>query len=435
MKIGVIGTGYVGLVTGVCLASKGNEVICSDVDESKIEKLKQGEIPIFEPGLKELLESCRENITFTTDVAGCIKDSEIIFSAVGTPSNSDGSANLTYVNDVAKIFGENCVDGKDRILVGKSTVPVGTMKGIENALEDFGAKNFHVASSPETLREGFAVYDVLNPDRIIFGSKSNFARDKLRELYSGFDAPIIETSSTGASEMAKYGANAMLAIRITFADEVARLCDETGDDVSEVMTAVGLDHRIGPYFLNPGPGYGGSCFPKDTLAFAHAMSEFGINSPLISSVTYSNDIHKDYVAKRAVDFFQTCSKILVLGLAFKERTDDVRKTASKEVIVNLLAKTSAKIVAHDQYGVSNFKEQCMNGEEIGRITYFSTENSTEIAEVASECDGVIVMVPSDLYKEDNVVNSFKKGCKIYDTRNILNAEKLVDVEYMGMGRK
>jgi UDPglucose 6-dehydrogenase len=347
MKISVFGTGYVGLIVGLCLADFGNEVICLDVDEQKIEKLNQGICPIYEPGAEVLLTRNIKagRLHFATKAKEALESAEIVFVAVGTPEDKSGNADLQYVYQAAEEIA-SYID-EYTIIVNKSTVPVGTAKKVEqiiaNTLQQRGKSvPFDVASNPEFLREGKAVGDFLNPDRIILGVSSERAGEKLKKIYQLFERsnkPIVITD-TETAEMIKYASNAFLATKITFINEMANLCEKVGADVLEVARMMGKDGRISPKFLHPGPGYGGSCFPKDTKAIAATARQNGVPLTLVESVISANERQKQIAAKKIADRFPDGGVIAFLGLAFKPETDDVRE-APALVMIRALAQNPA----------------------------------------------------------------------------------------------
>jgi UDPglucose 6-dehydrogenase len=350
MKIAIIGTGYVGLVAGACLAETGNEVVCADILEEKIARLNRGEVPIYEPGLEPLIESnlAAGRLTFTTDVPAAVRASEVIFIAVGTPPGEDGSADLKHVLDVARTIGES-MNG-EKVVITKSTVPVGTAKLVREAIESKTKHPVHVCSNPEFLKEGAAVDDFMKPDRVVLGVDSEHAAEVLRDLY----APFVRTGASilimdvPSAEITKYAANSMLATRISFMNAIARLCEAAGADVDAVRRGVGSDGRIGPSFLFPGIGYGGSCFPKDVKALVKTMRDLGVDASILDAVEAVNETQKqtllDRLERRVGDL--SGKVVAVWGLAFKPNTDDMREAPSLVTIEGLLEK-GAKVVAHD----------------------------------------------------------------------------------------
>ena len=351
MRLSVVGTGYVGLVVGACFAETGNDVTCVDVDAAKIDGLRQNVIPIYEPGLEELVErNQREGrLSFTTDIAAAVSTSEVVFIAVGTPPDEDGSADLTHVLDVATAIGQHLA--AETLVVTKSTVPVGTAEKVRAAVAQHARFPFHVCSNPEFLKEGAAVEDSMRPDRVIVGADSDRARTIIAELY----APFVRTGKpvlfmdVASAEMTKYAANAMLATRITFMNEIANLCERVGANVDSVRRGIGSDPRIGASFLFPGPGYGGSCFPKDVQALATIAAAHGAPMRIVEAVHAANERQKE----RLFEILSTTlggavagRRIALWGLSFKPRTDDMREAPSLVLIERLLA-AGARVVAHD----------------------------------------------------------------------------------------
>ncbi len=351
MRVAVIGTGYVGLVVGAGLAETGNDVICADIDQDKIDQLKGGQIPIYEPGLEALVARNSEEgrLSFTTDVGQAVEKSEVIFIAVGTPPDEDGSADLQHVLTVARTIGDHMNDSK--VVVTKSTVPVGTAAKVRATIAERTSMDFEVCSNPEFLKEGAAVDDFMKPDRIVVGTDSERATTVLGDLYAPFvrtGNPLIVMDVTSA-ELTKYAANAMLATRISFMNEIAQLCDRVGADVNQVRQGIASDPRIGKHFLFPGPGYGGSCFPKDVRALIQTAEETGVSLDVVKSVQDANERQKEVLFKKLQEILQdriANSTIAVWGLAFKAQTDDMRESPSITLIEKLL-EVGAKVQAHD----------------------------------------------------------------------------------------
>ncbi len=351
MNIAVVGTGYVGLVVGACLAETGHDVICADVDAGKVARLNKGEIPIYEPGLEPLVADNLEQgrLLFTTDVAAAVRQSDVIFIAVGTPSDEDGSADLRHVLAVARTIGEH-MNG-EKIVVTKSTVPVGTAAKVREAIESTTDHPVHVASNPEFLKEGAAVDDFMKPDRVVVGVDSEYAGEIMRDLYE----PFVRTGNplllmdVASAEITKYAANAMLATRISFMNSIARLCAETGADVNQVRQGVGSDVRIGSGFLFPGVGYGGSCFPKDVKALVETQRAFGIDSSILEAVHHVNEGQKRLLTEQILERFGedlSGRTFAVWGLSFKPNTDDMREAPSLVTLNELMAR-GATVRAHD----------------------------------------------------------------------------------------
>ena len=371
MRITVIGTGYVGLVVGACLAETGNDVHCADVDVAKIEGLKKNVLPIYEPGLDALVErnQSQGRLEFTTDVPAAIALAEVVFIAVGTPPDEDGSADLRHVLAVAELVGKHMT--REVVVVTKSTVPVGTANRVEAAVGKHAKLAFHLCSNPEFLKEGAAVDDFLKPDRVVLGVATDHARSVMAELYAPFvrtGRPIIFMDIPSA-EMTKYAANAMLATRISFMNEVANLCERVGANVDMVRKGIGSDDRIGPSFLFPGPGYGGSCFPKDVKALLRTSVEKGAEMSVLHAVEEANDRQKHLLfskLKSVVGNTLRGARVAVWGLAFKPQTDDMRESPSLTLIEELLG-AGATVTAHDP--VAMHEAQRRLGD---RITYAAT---------------------------------------------------------------
>ncbi len=434
MKVAVIGAGYVGLVTAACFAEFGNEVVCVDKVKEKVEALKKGEIPFYEPGLSELVErnSKEGRLTFTQNIDEAIRDSLVIFIAVGTPPRGDGSADLTYVEEVAKKIAENLNDYK--VVVTKSTVPVGTGYRIKEIIEK-NKKNkvsFDVASNPEFLREGSAVYDFMHPDRVVIGTESDSARAILRDLYRPLylrDTPFVFTDIKTA-ELIKYASNSYLAMRISFINEIANLCDKVGADVHVVAKAMGLDGRIGPKFLHPGPGYGGSCFPKDTRALIKIAEEYGYDFKLVKTTVEVNELQKERAFKKIKEMLDkelSGKTVAVLGLSFKPNTDDIREAPAIH-IVKRLQEEGANIRAYDPAAMENFKSLFPD------ITY--CKNSYHAAEGA---DAVVIVTEWNQFRNMNLkrLKEAMRGNALIDLRNVFEPEKAKSVgfKYTGMGRR
>ena len=360
MKIAVVGTGYVGLVTGTCLAETGNEVVCVDIDKAKVEKMKNGIVPIYEPHLDVIFErNIKQNrLRFTADLAEAIEDATIIFLALPTPPGEDGSADLSYVLGVADQLGKMITDYK--VIIDKSTVPVGTAEKVHAAVAAHATVDFDIVSNPEFLREGFAVDDFLKPDRVVIGTESARAKDLLTELYRPYvrqGNPIIFMDEKSA-ELTKYAANAFLATKITFMNEIANFCEKVGADVDAVRAGIGSDTRIGKRFLFPGIGYGGSCFPKDVQALAKSGAEVGYNFKILDSVMSVNQDQKTALMPKILEHYNgeiRGKKVALWGLAFKPDTDDIREAPALYLIDELL-KAGASISAYDPEAMSNVQE-------------------------------------------------------------------------------
>ncbi len=433
MQVGVVGTGYVGLVAGACLAETGNDVICGDVDERKVEALNQGKIPIYEPGLESLVERniAAGRLRFTTDIPRVTRESEVIFIAVGTPPDEDGSADLRHVLDVAKVIGEN-MDG-EKVVVTKSTVPVGTAKLVRQAIEELTDHPVHVCSNPEFLKEGAAVDDFMRPDRVVLGVDSEAARRALAELYEPFvrtGNPIIFMDITSA-ELTKYVANAMLAARISLMNEVARMCDLTGADVALVRRGVGSDVRIGPKFLFPGPGYGGSCFPKDVKALVRTADEHGYDFKILKAVEAVNEIQKRYFLEKIDSHFGKALSgrtIAVWGLAFKPGTDDMRESPSIVLIEGLLER-GARVLGHDPAALETAR--AVFGD---RIVYCEREY-----EALEGVDALVVMTDWLEYRRPNFhrMKELMVSPVVFDARNLYESDRMraLQFTYYPLGRR
>ncbi|NIN70500.1 MAG: nucleotide sugar dehydrogenase [Gemmatimonadetes bacterium] len=433
MRVGVIGTGYVGLVAGACFAETGNDVICGDVDAEKVEALNRGKIPIYEPGLEPLVERniARGRLRFTTDIPQVATESRVIFIAVGTPPDEDGSADLRHVLDVAGVIGESMKD--EKIVVTKSTVPVGTAAQVRAEIEKRTTHPVHVCSNPEFLKEGAAVVDFMRPDRVVVGVDSPVARDALVELYEPFvrtGNPIIFMDITSA-ELTKYAANAMLATRISFMNEMARMCELTGADVSLVRRGVGSDQRIGPKFLFPGPGYGGSCFPKDVKALLRTAQDHGYDFKILTAVEKVNEVQKRLFLHKVVDHFGEDlggRTIAIWGLAFKPGTDDMRESPSIVLIDGLLER-GAEVRGHDPAALDSARR--IFGD---RIAYCELEY-----EALQGADALIVMTDWLDYRNPNMqrIRDDLKTPVVFDARNLYESPKMRELgfKYYPLGRE
>ena len=428
MKIAVAGTGYVGLVTGVCLASKGHQVTCVDVDEAKIRMMQKGISPIYEEGLEELMHESMDNLTFTTDYASAYKDANVIFIGVGTPEKKDGSANLTYVYKVAKQIAETVEH--DCVVVVKSTVPIGTNDKVEAYLNTNLAHDVRisVASNPEFLAQGTAVRDTLHAARIVLGVETEQAGVVLKEVYADFDAPILVTNRRSA-EMIKYASNDFLALKISYINEIANLCEIVGANVEDVAKGMGYDPRIGNRFLNSGIGYGGSCFPKDTKALSWLASFNDNEMKTIKAAIEVNEGQKLKLIKKARKYYEFEGlTVAVLGLTFKPGTDDLREAPSL-VNIPLLLDDGAKVKAWDPVGIKNFKKHYPD-----EIEYCDT-----IEETITDADICFIFTEwEDVTQLD--VNLYKKLMKkpiILDGRNCYSIEDFrgTGMTYDSIGRQ
>jgi len=414
MNIAVVGTGYVGLVSGTCLADLGNNVICVDIDEKKIKTLQEGGVPIYEPGLKELIE---ENVkagrlSFTTDLKEAIDKSKVIFICVNTPPKESGEADLSYVENVARAIGENAKESK--IVVEKSTVPVATGKKILQVLKQYNPHNleFEVVSNPEFLREGTAVKDFLKPDRVVVGTASEKARKAMEEIYKPLGAEIIFTDIESA-ELIKHASNSFLATKISFINAVANICEKTGANIEEVARGMGLDKRIGSSFLKAGIGYGGFCFPKDAEAFIWIAKKHSYDFSLLKEVQKINQEQRKLFVKKIEDAVWNLKgkTIAVLGLSFKPDTDDMRFAPSVDII-NSLLKDGAKVKAFDPAAVENAKK--IFGDKI--------EYSKDAYSAAEVADALVILTEWNECKEMDLkkIKSLLKTPTIIDGRNIFS---------------
>jgi UDPglucose 6-dehydrogenase len=440
MNVAVVGSGYVGLVSGTCFSEMGNKVTCVDIDKKKIKKLEEGIIPIFEPGLENMvLKNVKnKNLFFTTNIGEAISDAEIVFIAVGTPMGDDGSADLQYVLAVAKSIGETMQ--KRLIVVDKSTVPIGTADKVKAAIQTELDKrgvdiDFHVVSNPEFLKEGAAIDDFMKPDRVVIGADSDYAFDKMKQLYSPFfrthDRFI--TMDIRSAEMTKYAANTMLATKISFMNEIANICERVGADANKVRIGIGSDKRIGYSFIYPGAGYGGSCFPKDVKALKKIAEEYGYKANLIESVENVNDAQKLVIAQKIVKRFGedlTGLTFGLWGLAFKPGTDDMRE-APAIYIVKELEKRGAKVKAYDPKAIEEAKECYLK--DVKNITYHSSKY-----EVLSDASALILLTEWKEFRSPDFVE-IKQQLKnpiIFDGRNQYNAFNLEEqgFEYYQIGK-
>ncbi len=471
-NITVIGTGYVGLVTGSCLSDFGHKITCVDNDEKKIARLLKGEIPIFEPGLETIVErnAYYGRLNFTTDTAKAVRESDVIFIAVGTPPADDGSADLQYVEAVARDIAR-AMDGY-RVIVDKSTVPIGTGARVRSWIrEELDARgldyDFDVVSNPEFLREGSAVQDFTHPDRVVIGAESDRAREVMRQVYRVLflnETPFIETNIETA-EMIKYSANAFLAMKITFINEVANLCEKVGANVQDVARAMGRDGRISPKFLHAGPGYGGSCFPKDTRALAEIGKVAGARVHLIEQTVESNERQKHIIARKVMDVLSAAKSsaesgaesraekstenraknrpeksapsshalagrtIAVLGLAFKPNTDDMRESPAITILEDLVA-AGAKFRAYDPEAM---EEAAWRLEHLGDHVAFTADEY----EAMDGADAVLVLTEWNQFRNLDLsrVKSLMKEANFFDLRNIYNRPMLEELgfNYFGVG--
>lgn len=437
LKIAVAGTGYVGLVAGVCFANVGHRITCVDIDNEKVSKMKQGTSPIYESDLEELMKEnyAAGRIDYTTDYKSAYKDADAIFIGVGTPEQPDGSANLTYIATVARQIAESIE--KDCLVVVKSTVPVGTNDKVEQFIKDFLVHNVkvEVASNPEFLAQGSAVHDTLHAKRIIIGTESKWAEDILTNIYKPFKLPIVSVSRRSA-EMIKYASNDFLALKISYINEIANLCELVGADIEDVVNGMSYDERIGSKFLNAGIGYGGSCFPKDTKALEYLAGQYGYE---LKTVKAAIDVNKNQklklfnkASKRLITF--NGLKVAILGLTFKPETDDLRDAPSLENIP-LLLEQGADIYAYDPVGINNFKEIYPVGtNKKGNMNYvLNIEEAllgANVCFIFTEWENIKKVQP-ETYK------NLMRTPLIYDGRNLYSTiiMKEAGIEYYSIGRE
>jgi UDPglucose 6-dehydrogenase len=430
----MVGTGYVGLVSGACFADFGHQVICVDKDLGKIDRLHQGIMPIFEPGLEDLVSSNVKagRLSFTTDLREAVKEADTVFIAVGTPSRrGDGHADLSYVEQAAREIAEH-MQGYT-VVVNKSTVPVGTGDLVQSIMAEVNPKgDFSVVSNPEFLREGAAIGDFKRPDRVVVGTEDERARQVMRELYRPLflnETPILFTDRR-TSELIKYAANAFLAVKIAYINEMADLCEQVGANVQEVARGIGLDNRIGKKFLNAGPGYGGSCFPKDTLALMRTAQEAHAPVTIVEATVASNTNRKKRMAGKIIE---ACGgdvqdkTIGILGLTFKPNTDDMRDSPSLDIVPALLA-AGAKIRAYDPEGMEEAKKELVGIEMMGGPY-----------EVANNADAIVILTEWDQFRAldfERIATQMKKPVMV-DLRNIYNPDELRQdgFTYVSIGRK
>ena len=432
-KIAVVGTGYVGLVTGTCFAETGNHVVCIDIDKNKVDKMLKGEIPIYEPNLSVLFErNIKANrLNFTTDLVEGIKDAEIIFLALPTPPGEDGSADLSYILGVAEQLGKIMTDYK--VIVDKSTVPVGTAEKVHNMIAKNASVDFDVVSNPEFLREGFAVDDFMKPDRVVIGSSSEKAQKIMEQLYKPFvrqGNPILFMDEKSA-ELTKYAANSFLATKITFMNEIANFCELVGADVDKVRIGIGSDDRIGKRFLFPGIGYGGSCFPKDVQALVNSGNENAFSFEILKAVMNVNESQKTILLPKIKNYFRgnlEGKKIALWGLAFKPDTDDIRE-APALYMIDALTKEGATICAYDPEAMKNVER------EIGdKVIYAKDEYEALI-----NADALVICTEWGVFRNPDFdrIGELLKDKVIFDGRNLFDSEEMNEkgFYYNSIGRK
>ena len=433
MKIAVVGTGYVGLVTGTCLAETGNTVTCVDIDNDKVQKLKNGVIPIYEPNLNNFFQRniAQNRLFFTTDLEEGIKDAKLIFLALPTPPGDDGSADLSYILSVAKDLGSILEDYK--VIIDKSTVPVGTAEKVAKVIGEFSKIDFDVVSNPEFLREGFAVEDFMKPERVVVGTSSEKAKKLMEELYQPFvrqGNPIIFMDEKSA-ELTKYASNSFLATKITFMNEIANYCEMIGADVDMVRKGMGTDSRIGKRFLFPGIGYGGSCFPKDVKALKKAGQIENYQFKIIDSVMEVNELQKLSIVKKVKSYYGddlNGKKFALWGLSFKPETDDIREAPSLSMIKEL-TDSGAEVISYDPEAMDNIRD--LVGD---KIKY--SKNSLEALEGV---DALLIATEWSAFRNPdfNLMHSLMKSPIIFDGRNLYSLESMENKNfyYQSVGRK
>lgn len=432
MHIAVIGTGYVGLVTGACFAEFGVDVTCVDVDVDKVDKLKQGVIPIYEPGLDKIVEknTAAGRLHFTTGISEAVEKAQVVFLAVGTPPREDGSPDMSYYRQAARDVA-GAMNGY-KVLVTKSTVPVGTGKWLREFVRENlkAATEFGVASNPEFLREGAAIEDFMRPDRVVIGSNEARAIDVMKELYRPLyliETPIVITSLEGA-ELIKYAANAFLATKITFINEIANLCDAIGCDVHDVARGMGMDNRIGRKFLHPGPGYGGSCFPKDTRALTTVADSFGVETRIVDAVIEANERQREAMIPKIEGLVGDLKGkvIAILGLSFKPETDDMRESPAIEII-NELVKRGATVKAYDPVAMAEARHYLPD------IAYAADEY-----DAIDGADALVIITEWNQFRALDMekVRSLLNSPKVADLRNIYEPADMREMgfDYVGVGR-
>jgi UDPglucose 6-dehydrogenase len=432
MHIAVIGTGYVGLVTGACFAEFGVEVTCVDVDRDKIARLSDGQVPIYEPGLEQLVTKNTQagRLHFTTDIKAAVEQALVIFLAVGTPPKDDGSPDLSYIEAAARSISEHMNGYK--VIVTKSTVPIGTGERLRKLIREHQKTraNFGIVSNPEFLREGAAINDFMRPDRIVIGSRDEEAIAIMRDLYRPLyliETPFVITSPEGA-ELTKYAANAFLATKISFINEIANMCDAIGCDVHEVARAMGMDRRIGNKFLHPGPGFGGSCFPKDTRALASVAREFNCESRIVDAVIEVNRLQREMMIPKIEKLVGELEgkSIAVLGLAFKPETDDMREAPSVDIIRGLVNR-GARVRAYDPVAMAE------TAKILPEIEYAEDEYSA-----VEGTDALVFVTEWNQFRALDMkrIRELMKSPRIADLRNIYSPEAMRELgfDYTGVGR-
>ncbi|WP_417335406.1 UDP-glucose dehydrogenase family protein [Halobacteriovorax marinus] len=437
MKVSVIGTGYVGLVSGTCFAEIGHDVTCIDIDPKKIQILEDGKSPIYEPGLEELLQrNIKSNrLKFSTSYDS-VKTAKSIFLAVGTPSSDDGSANLNYLKDAALCVAKEMSDGA--IIVIKSTVPVGTCEMIKDLVSKNTDKKFHIVNNPEFLKEGTAVDDFMRPDRVVIGHSDQFAADAMSELYAPLvrqGNPIYMMSNLSA-EMTKYAANCFLATKISFINEIAKLCDLAGADINEVREGIGSDRRIGSHFLYPGPGYGGSCFPKDVKALMYTAKENGMTLKVVEATEEVNEEQKKRMFEKIMSYYGDVKgkTFTFWGVAFKANTDDIRETSAITMAKELVA-AGAKVNYYDPEASDNFEKLMSSLEGMSE----GTKRFDNKYDALTNSDGLVTMTEWREFTSPDFeeIKTRLNKAVIFDSRNLYKTEKVLEsgFDYFAIGKR
>jgi UDPglucose 6-dehydrogenase len=432
VRVTIVGSGYVGLVAGACFAETGNDVVCADVDEGKIAGLRRNELPIYEPGLEPLLRRNQDQgrLAFTTDIGAAVEQGEVIFIAVGTPEGEDGSADLQHVLDVARVIGRHLNGPK--VIVTKSTVPVGTAERVREAIQAETTTPFSICANPEFLKEGAAVEDFMHPDRVVVGVEDDRGREAMAQLYGPFfrKSDRILFMDIRSAEVTKYAANAMLATRISFMNQIANLCERVGADVSNVRRGIGTDQRIGPAFLFPGPGYGGACFPKDVKALIRTAHDAGAPADLFEAVETVNRRQKLVLLDKVAAAFGGAlggKTIALWGLAFKAETDDVRESPAIPLVTGLLEQ-GARVVAHDPHAMDNARKYFGD-----RIEY-----AVDPYAAANGADALVVVTEWLVYRNPDFerLRTEMKGRVVIDGRNLYETARMrgLGFSYDSIGR-
>jgi len=432
VRVTVVGSGYVGLVAGACFAETGNDVVCADVDEGKIAGLRRNELPIYEPGLEPLVRRNQGEgrLAFTTDIGAAVERAQVVFIAVGTPEGEDGSADLQHVLDVARVIGRHLNGPK--VIATKSTVPVGTAERVREVIRAESAESFSVCANPEFLKEGAAVEDFMHPDRVVVGVEDDRAREVMAQLYGPFfrKSDRILFMDIPSAELTKYAANAMLATRISFMNQIANLCELVGADVTNVRRGIGTDQRIGPAFLFPGPGYGGACFPKDVKALIRTAREAGAAADLLEAIEAVNQRQKQVLLRKvdtALDGALAGKTVALWGLAFKAETDDVRESPAIPLVEELLAR-GARVVAHDPHAMENARRYF--GDRIGY--------AVDPYAAAHGADALVVVTEWLVYRNPDFdrLRAEMAGRVLVDGRNLYDAARMrgLGFSYASIGR-